>query len=333
MPGLVHRLRRMGSHRHVLESSAAAQQRAEPAVLAVVVETEGSTYVRAGAMALFGASTGQLGWLSGGCLEPDIERRAQLAVAQSRIEWMDIDTRDDEDLIAGSALGCRGRLHLALLPLAALAGWPDLVDAWLRRRGALQLSLTRDGDVQAGVGELRERWHIDSASMEAAGAQQDAWQLEIAPPPGLVVFGAGPETPTLLPLLRSLGWMTTLVERRARWLPQARHADAWLESTAESALVQSGMHAFDAALVMNHNFELDREALLALSAPPISFVGLLGPARRREDLFRVLPSTARDALLPRLHSPVGLKLGGHGSEAIALSIAAQLQAWRHGEAA
>ena len=58
---------------------------------------------------------------------------------------------------------------------------------------------------------------------------------------------------------------------------------------------------------------------------------LLGPVRRREDLFRVLPRDARDALLPRLRSPIGLKLGGTGPEAIALSIAAQLQAWRCGE--
>ena len=92
-----------------------------------------------------------------------------------------------------------------------------------------------------------------------------------------------------------------------------------------------GIAASDAALVMHHHFELDREALLALAATAIPFVGLLGPVRRREDLFRVLPRAARDALLPRLHSPVGLKLGGQGPEAIALSIAAQLQAWRCGE--
>jgi xanthine dehydrogenase accessory factor len=318
----------MGSHRHVLETSAAAHQHGESAALAIVVDTEGSTYVRPGAMALFGTSTGQVGWLSGGCLEPEIEERARAAAAQSRIQWMDIDTRDDEDLIAGSALGCRGRLHLALLPLVALTGWPILVDAWLQRHGSMQLSLSIQGELQAEVGELRQRWRIDSAPVEGSGTQEDAWRIEIPPPPALVVFGAGPETPTLLPLLRSLGWMTTLVERRARWLAHAQYADTGLETTAESALSHSEAPAFDAGLVMNHNFELDREALLVLAASAIPFVGLLGPVRRREDLFRVLPPAAREALLPRLHSPVGLKLGGQGPEAIALSIAAQLQVHR-----
>ena len=72
------------------------------------------------------------------------------------------------------------------------------------------------------------------------------------------------------------------------------------------------------------------EALEALASSGHRFVGLLGPRRRREDLFRLLPAEARAALEPRLHSPVGLDLGGQGAEAIALSIAAQLQAFRDG---
>lgn len=317
----------MSSFRHILETSAAAHQRGDPATLALVVETEGSTYVGPGAMALFGVREGQVGWLSGGCLEPEIEKRASAAAALTRIEWMDIDTRDDEDLIGGSALGCRGRLRLALLPLPALHGWYALVQAWKQGQGSLNLSVSTQGEVLAEVGELKRHWRMGAAHSEELHASAGTWSLAIAAPPSVLVFGAGPETPTLLPLLRSLGWMTTLVERRSRWLPEARHADALLEASPQAAL--SMRHrAFDAALVMNHNFELDREALDALAASALPFIGLLGPARRREDLFRVLPSAARQALLPRLRSPVGLKLGGQGPEAIALSIAAQLQAHR-----
>jgi len=317
----------MSSYRHILETSAAAHQRGDSAALALVVETEGSTYVGPGAMALFGAREGQVGWLSGGCLEPEIEKRARSAAAHSRIEWMDIDTRDDEDLIGGSALGCRGRLRLALLPLAALSGWPALVEAWKEGRGILRLSVSTQGEVSVEVGELKQQWRMDAAHPEEFHPSAGTWNLAIPAPPAALVFGAGPETPILLPLLRSLGWMTTLVERRTRWLPEARHADVSIEASPQAASSMLG-RAFDAALVMNHNFEMDREALEALAAGELPFIGLLGPTRRREDLFRVLPPAAREALLPRLRSPVGLKLGGQGPEAIALSIAAQLQAYR-----
>ncbi|MEP6906545.1 MAG: XdhC family protein [Pseudoxanthomonas sp.] len=321
----------MSSLRRVLEISSAAHQRGEPAVLAVVVETEGSTYVQPGAMALFGASEGQVGWLSGGCLEPEIETRARLASAQRRIEWMDIDTRDDEDLIGGSALGCRGRLRLALLPLSAMPGWSSLVAAWQQGQAPLSMSISSDGAVSAQVQALAHVWRIDAAEFAVMPDAATQWQLQVPVAPAVIVFGAGPETPTLLPLLRSLGWRTTLVERRARWQVEARLADTWIESAPESVLLASMDRHFDAALVMNHNFEMDREALHALASTAIPFIGLLGPMRRREDLFRVLPAAMHDTLLPRLHSPVGLKLGGHGPEAIALSIAAQLQAFRCGE--
>lgn len=316
----------MSSTAHILEQSAAAAT--QSSVLALVVDTEGSTYVRAGGMALFGPPPQQWGWLSGGCLEPEIAERAAAADRDSRLAWMDIDTRDDEDLLSGSALGCRGRLHIALIPLRLLPGWPALVRAWRQRQGALVLQLQADGALTARVGELREHWRLT--------AEPPPWpvtatmQVPIAPPPAVVVFGGGPETPALLPLLRQSGWITHLIERRPRWLPMREMADDAIETTPSSAAKTVADGRFDAALVMHHHFELDREALAMLADTAIPFIGLLGPNRRREDLFRLLPPSAHAQLLPRLRSPVGLDLGGHGPEAIALSIAAQLQAWRNG---
>lgn len=314
-------------HRHVLAAAQSALERGERAALAVVVRTEGSTYVDAGAMALFGPRTAQVGWLSGGCLEPEIEARARVAAESATCDWMDIDTRDDEDLLSGSAVGCRGRMSLALLPLAQLDGWSPLVEAWRHGREPLRLAFASADTLQAACGSRSAGWRLRTATpVPAWGGPYD---LRIAPSPDVLVFGGGPESPMLLPLLRDLGWRTTLVERRQRWRGFAALADRHLDATPADAAMRAS--AGDAALVMHHNFELDREALDALAGSDAAFVGLLGPVRRREDLFRVLPAAHCDALLPRLHSPIGLKLGGQGPEAIALSIAAQLQAWRCGE--
>lgn len=297
----------------------------EGATLAVVVDTEGSTYAHTGAMALFGGAQGQVGWLSGGCLEPDIERRAGEAARDGVLDWMDIDTRDDEDLLAGSAVGCRGRLHLALWPLARAQGLLELIQAWQHQRRALQLLFAADGGIHANLGELQASW---SLPVTGEPASHEGYRLSIAPPPRVLVFGGGPESPLLLPLLRQLGWQVVLIERRPRWRSQAQFADqAWeLTPTEASARLEPD----DAVVVMHHHFELDREALAALAERAPSYLGLLGPSRRRDDLFRVLPAHAREALRACLRSPVGLPLGGQGAEAIALSIAAQLQAHRHG---
>ncbi|MEZ0469121.1 XdhC family protein [Luteimonas salinilitoris] len=320
----------MSEQRMVMEASLAALWRGETAALVVVAATEGSTYVRAGAMALFGAGDTQVGWLSGGCLEPEIALNACTAAAAGQVAWMDVDTRDDEDLFSGSALGCRGRLRLALLPLRALTGWDEVVRDWLQG-AALQLTIEEAGVVAAVIGGRRLRWRLPVSAAVSALPPLPC-RLPIAAPRRVLVFGAGPESAGLLPLLRRLGWMTTVVERRERWRAQAQLADRVIEGDAATVVVDPDAAPYAAALVMQHNFELDRAALAALAGSVIPLIGLLGPPRRREDLFRVLPESARATLAPRLHSPVGLDLGGHGPEAIALSIAAQLQAWRGGEA-
>lgn len=313
----------MTATRHCIEASVAAQRGDGQATLAVVMATEGSTYVKPGAMALFGAEGDQQGWLSGGCLEPEIAAQALAALRENRAALLDIDTRDDEVLLSGSAVGCRGRLHLLLLPLPLLQGWSALATDWQARRGPLRLALSCTGELQAMVGARRLSWSLPSVT------PAHDLHVRIEPPPAVAVFGAGPESAVLLPWLRQLGWSTTLVEKRPRWRDQGALADRHLAATPTQALVE-GVEA-DAVLVMHHHFELDREALAGLAVHPAGFVGLLGPRRRQQDLFQVLAASEREALMPRLRSPIGLKLGGQGPEAIALSVAAQLQRWRDDE--
>lgn len=201
--------------------------------------------------------------------------------------------------------------------------------AWWQGAGPLSLRLTADGAVSARAGDIERAW---SLPVSASATADIAGEATVSPPPRVAIFGAGPETRMVVVWLRQLGWHVTVVERRARWIPDDELADDWQILSPEEAL-QVLHPSPDAALVMHHHFEHDREALEVLAATTIPFIGLLGPVRRREDLLRVIPASLHAALLSRLRSPIGLKLGGQGAEAIALSIAAQLQAWHHGEAA
>ena len=316
-----------GNPRQVLQAALAACAAAVPATLAVVLETEGSTYVRAGTFALFSAGA-HVGWLSGGCLEPEIERRAARAAAGGCIDWLEIDTRDDDALFGGAATGCRGMQRIALLPLAALPGCEAVLSAWLDGQCTLQLGVSAHGHLQLAAGAASAHWQLPGAGpgwTAAAGT----WRVRVPRAPGAWVLGAGPEATTLLPLLRDLGWRVRLHEPRTRWMAMhGEGCDAGLGSGLADAL--ASLPAPDVALVMHHSFERDRDALELLADAAVPFIGLLGPPRRRDDLFRLLSEPRRNALRHRLHAPVGADLGGRGPQAIALSIAAQLQAWRHG---
>lgn len=311
-----------GNPRIVLEAAASSIRRGDRGVLASVLETEGSTYAGVGDMVLFDDDL-QAGWLSGGCLEPQLAKRARDVADSGAIDWAEIDTRSDDDLLAGSALGCRGRLRIAMLPLRLLPGVDALIDAWLRGGICLRVSIEAGGAMAMHAGSQAVQWQLDGGDPCWPGAT--SWRLSLPRLPRLLVLGAGPETSTLIPLLRELGWWVSVAERRARWNGEGRGADARLQLAPVAALHDA---APDAVLVMHHDFELDREALDALAGSDIDFIGLLGPRRRRDDLFQLLAPHQRDALLPRLRSPVGLDLGGRGPQAIALSIAAQLQQWR-----
>jgi len=315
-----------GNMVRVFEAALDAMRAGDDPVLALVVETEGSTYAGTGAMALFGGRT-HAGWLSGGCLEPEIARRAAGAAASGTVGWLEIDTRDDASLLSGSATGCRGRLRMALLPLHRLPGIEPMLEAWLAGQERISLDITAAGAVEASTSTCRRNWTVDATPVDWLSPRR-RWSGSILRPPEVLVLGAGPETPVLVPLLRELGWRVRVAERRARWRDHPALDRVLVEASPARSLDGAG-HA-DAVLVMHHDFELDREALEALAASTVPFIGLLGPARRQEDLFKLLTPAQRSALQPRLRSPVGIDLGGRGPETIALSIAAQLQAWRHG---
>jgi xanthine/CO dehydrogenase XdhC/CoxF family maturation factor len=89
------------------------------------------------------------------------------------------------------------------------------------------------------------------------------------------------------------------------------------------------LDGFDAAVVMSHHLIADGRYLAALARSRVPYVGLLGPAARRERLFAEL-GPAAEALRSRLRAPVGLDLGGRTPEDIALSIVAEIQAALHG---
>lgn len=312
-----------GSPRGVLEAAVTRLRAGEHAVLALVLETDGSTYAGPGDMVLF-CNGSQTGWLSGGCLEPELARRAEQVAEAGQVDWIEIDTRSDEDLLSGSALGCRGRLRIALLPLRSMAGIDVVIEAWLGEGVALQRDVRTSGEIAFRAGNREQAWQLYSMD----GAQpfgEGAWRLPLPRLPRALVLGGGPETPFLIPLLRGLGWRVSVAERRARWASAGHGADAHFKTNPAEAIHGDGC---DAVLVMHHDFELDREALVALADTDVAFVGLLGPRRRREDLFKLLTQDQRNRLSSRLRSPVGLNIGGRGPEAIALSIAAQLQQWR-----
>lgn len=322
-----------GGIRGLLDELDRLQAAGEAAVLGIVVATEGSTYRKPGALVLLDRAGLRHGVISGGCLEPELERRAQSVFATGNAALVDFDTRSDEDLVFGSGTGCRGRVHLLLLPVPPGAPLPQALRRAMDAGLALDLSLALAGNAPGSGGAVVDGTAGGTWSWNARGVAQSATEpaaadlrLRIAPPPRVLLLGAGPETPPLLESMQRFGWFSTVVEHRARWSAFARavRSDRHIDAAPAAAAALLAAAANDAAIVMSHNFVLDAQHLRWCANGDIGYIGLLGPPARRDALLAELGGDAQ-RLRARLHAPVGLDLGGSGPEAIALAIMAELQ--------
>lgn len=290
----------------------------ERAALIVVVATQGSTYRKPGAL-LVRREGLVAGWLSGGCLEAELELVAAEVLRDGRARSHSFNTNGDDDLLFGSASGCRGAVTLQLLPIDGTHPLAQALRALSEATAPLHLTLHADGSGDAALGPQRWSWSLGAdASLQYAS-------LHIAPPPRLLLCGAGPEAAPLLQHSRSLGWYIEAIEHRGRWRDHANDADALYELPPERAWSVLNANRFAAALVMGHHFGNDLSHLRRLANCDIAYVGLLGPPARRDALLAELGEVQATRMRERLHAPAGLRLGGEGPEAIALAIAADLQ--------
>jgi xanthine dehydrogenase accessory factor len=297
-------------------------------VAAFVIATEGSTYRKPGALMLLSSGGARCGLLSGGCLEGDLHEHAlRLLDGDGRIAERHYDGRRSDDPVWGLGLGCEGAMRILLWRLdaghsqALLHGW---LSAELRREPALLEIDLASGDGALSLGR--------ALGGDAGGAtlRDGSFAVAAARIPALLLCGAGPDAEPVVRIAALLGWQVTVVDHRPAYVEAARFPDARAIAQVDAAEpgAVAPLGGFDAAVVMSHNLVADRCYLAALASSAIPYIGLLGPAARRERLAAELGPLA-EALRPRLRAPVGLDLGGGTPEAIALAIVAEIQAALH----
>lgn len=311
-----------------------ARARGEPLVLATVFETAGSTYRKAGAHLLIDPQGEYAGLVSGGCLEGDLALRADAVRTTGVAEIVGYDMRGPDDQLWGLGAGCEGAMQLLLQRVSPAEDWQPLAwmfDCWRSDRAG-RYGLV----VEPGASPLRRGQCLFDRAVEtlppSAGLRLFVGEVPLRR--HLLLLGGGPDARPVCELAAFMGWQVTVCDHRSAFA-QPRH---FPRSTrvceqpvaALAGLLASGRHS--AAVVMSHHLESDRQYLRQLAACDIPYVGLLGPAHRREKLLQDLGSDA-ERLRSRLRAPVGLDLGGRSPEAIALAIVGELQAFFEGRSA
>jgi xanthine/CO dehydrogenase XdhC/CoxF family maturation factor len=329
--------------------------------LATVVRVEGSSYRRPGARMLV-TEDGQLtGAISGGCLEGDALHKALFAIMSQKNKLVTYDTLDEDDVKFGVQLGCNGIVHILFEPLEINQDnnpidllrqlVNDRADAVVVTFFAIgqpdqpgtRLLYLKDQWMGNAPEHIREEVNTDmkrvfynkiSCFKDYQTGKQflQAFIEFITPPVAIVIAGAGNDVQPLVEMASLLGWYITVVDGRSGHATRQRFpkADHVLITKPSGVLAQLQPDNQTAFLLMTHNYNYDLALLKELMGIDYAYIGILGPAQKRDRMLMDLQEQgihADENRRSRIYGPVGLDLGAETAAEIALSVLAEIKAF------
>jgi xanthine dehydrogenase accessory factor len=329
-------------------------------VLATVVRVDGSSYRRPGARMLVTGDSTITGAISGGCLEGDALEKALFAMATGENKLITYDSSGEDDIQFGLHLGCNGVVHILFEPVKKED--PQNPVELLRlisnagEEGVL-VTLFSPKKIQPGTKLLYLKNHIygslpkpvqsllteqikraidekQSAFMDLETEQGNcsAFIEYIEQPVSVVIAGAGNDIQPLVEIAAMLGWSVTVVDGRFHYALPERFPGAAkvLYSRPADILSQIKTDSRTVFLLMSHNYNYDLAFLQQIIQQEFGYIGLLGPAQKRDRILSDLQDQGmllNENQLSKIHGPAGLDIGAENATEIAVSIVAEVKAF------
>jgi xanthine/CO dehydrogenase XdhC/CoxF family maturation factor len=348
----------MTTSRTIIDELNRAADGTEDVVLATVVRITGSSYGGVGTRMVIRPDGSTIGIVSGGCLEADLAAHAQQVHETREAKVVTYDTRADDDAAWGLGLGCNGLIEVLLEPLDARAA-RQVANLLQKARDAdspaviatviadphgrsIGSHILIDGDVIAETAQWPS--HLtgsvvtgfgDAFAQKRRGMVREYHGIAIAfevvtPAIRLVICGSGPDVVPLVRFGRDLGWNLTVVDHRPlEHAHPERFPGANVVDCADAGDLARRLRITQqtAAVVMSHHYARDLGYMRSLLASEAVYIGMLGPRARTDRMLADLAASGGAiAAGERLHSPVGLDIGGEGPDAIALAIVSEVSA-------
>ena len=189
------------------------------------------------------------------------------------------------------------------------------------------------GELEAGITSTRHY----GRNGEARERDLSVFIESFAPPPRMIIFGAVDFTAALARLAKLLGYDVTVCDARPVFATTTRFpmADAVVNEWPNRLLdaVGPSLTLRDAICVLTHDAKFDVPAIVGALATKVGYIGVMGSRRthdQRTERLREQGVTTDE--LARVHSPIGLDLGGRTPEETAVSICAEVISLRTGRA-
>lgn len=293
-------------------------------VVAFIVSTDGSTFKKSGDMMIINSEDEFYGVISGGCFEDDMLDCAHDLLAKNSSKKFTYDFRvdlDSEDW--GKGVGCNGAIELFVKPFYS-SDYSVLDKMILNDNQDDFMILSLESETFEFTKEnndnviLKKSGDIKiSKCIEHGGNRYLINRLFTIT--NLLILGAGPGARDISILANFLGWNTIVCEDREAYSYFTQDADMVVQTTKELKQI-----SFDAIVIMSHNYNKDLEYLREAKSFKYQYIGIIGPKVRGNKLLDAID--ANSDMRTKMHSPIGLNLGGGSTKSIALSICSEIEA-------
>ncbi|WP_336622664.1 MULTISPECIES: XdhC family protein [unclassified Cellulophaga] len=301
-----------------------AKQQNIKTVLATVVALKGSSYRRPGVRMLILNNGETVGAVSGGCVEKEVIRQASSVFKTGIAKVMTYDGR--------YRLGCEGILYILIEPFEPSVAF--CTNFWNTIKSRNNFSITsyfeqKDAE-NIGFGSVFSFFDNKNPvfSQFTLNEELQTFKQELEPCFKLMVIGAEHDAVQLTSYAALTGWevMVCVIPNEEKQLLDFPGAES-LQATIPENLDVSKIDNQTAIVLMTHSYVKDLQYLLALKNTQPVYIGLLGPATRREKLlneFIEYYPEVDEAFLDVVHGPAGLHIGAETPQEISISIVAEI---------
>jgi len=310
----------------ILEAYLAAKTLKMKTVLATVVALEGSSYRRPGVRMMIREDGKAIGAVSGGCVEKEVIHQAQTVFKDGISKMMTYDGR--------YRLGCEGLLYILIEPFEPNKIFLNAFQDNLVNRSPTQVSCyySKSEGYNESFGSvfsigknkipIRKSFELDKNLMVFSQEMQPCFKL--------LIIGAEHDAVQLSSYAALTGWEVTVIaspseEKTLVDFPGAQE----LICVDSESLPVVNIDNQTAVLLMTHSYVKDLKYLLRIRNSPAAYLGILGPAKRREKLLNELIEhhpDINDSFFDNVYGPAGLNIGAETAQEISIAILAEILA-------
>ena len=337
--------------RTILHHLCACLEKGQAAVICTIIDSSGSAPRSSGTRMLYCQDSRLFGTIGGGELEGECIIKAREL----------LDSGPDHallrfDLTAGQAAAagmiCGGAVQVLLQRLipepGTIALYASLNEAFCERKSPILLTVIEHTcaprllvHIPANLSLPDLPSELPSEALARIGKTGQPFtvtagetKLHVEPmprPPRLHLAGAGHVALATAHLAGFLGFELIVFDDRPEFANRERFPGASDIKVVPSFVgCLEGVEPGDAVVIVTRGHLHDQDVLAQALRTKAGYIGMIGSRRKRDAIYAALRRQGfTDSDVSRVHSPIGLPIGGESPEEIALSIMAEIQQYRY----